>query len=75
MNKNRRNRIAQALESLRPIVSDLESILDEEQEAFDNMPVSLQEGERGEQSSTAIDALESATSEINSAIEALEGIE
>ena len=40
------------------VVADVESIRDDEQEAYDNMPESFQQGERGEQSQAAIEALE-----------------
>lgn len=42
------------------VESDIESIQDDEQEAFDNMPESFQQGERGEASQAAIEALQSA---------------
>lgn len=45
------------MEALR---QDIDSILEEEQEAYDNMPESLQNGERGEAMQEAIEALESA---------------
>lgn len=61
MNASRRKRIEEAK-------GILESVRDEEQEAYDNMPENFQNGERGEKSQAAIDALENAISE-------LEGIE
>lgn len=39
---------------------DIDAILSEEQEAYDNMPESLKESERGQAMQEAIDALESA---------------
>lgn len=51
------------LKSLRDdIVSDLESIRDEEQDAYDNLPESLQEGERGQDMQAAIENMENALS-------------
>jgi len=70
MNKDRRKRIGDVLEILRAI--DLESIKDEEQDAFDNMPESLQQGDRGQDAETAISNLEEAINSIESAISALE---
>jgi hypothetical protein len=61
MNKDRRNRIAN-------IISDLDDILSEEQDAYDNLPESFQQSERGEKMQEAIDYLEEAKS-------SLEGIE
>ncbi len=53
MNADRRKRIVSLLELL-------EDVINEEQEAFDNMPESLQSSEKGENSQSAIDAMESA---------------
>lgn len=49
------------------IKTELETARDEEQEAFDNMPESLQQGERGQISEQAI-------TDLDTAIEALENI-
>ena len=49
MNRERRKRIMQLSEKLSEVRTSLESILEEEEDAFDNMPESLQETERGEQ--------------------------
>lgn len=51
MNADRRKRIAKAQ-------AILETVRDEEQEALDNLPESLQGGERGEAMQNALDALE-----------------
>ena len=48
MNKARRKEIARAIELMDEAREILESVMDEEQEAFDNMPESLQCSERGE---------------------------
>lgn len=61
MNNDRRKRIQDA-------IAILQYVLDEEQEAYDNMPESLQSSERGDNSQSAIDALDTAIGE-------LEGIE
>lgn len=44
------------------IVSDLESIRDEEQEGYDNMPEAFQNGEKGEKAQAAVSAMEDALS-------------
>lgn len=49
MNKQRRNRIAEALELISQARGILEEVKDEEQESYENLPESLQYGERGEQ--------------------------
>ena len=60
MNKARRNRIADVQTQLEALKQDIDAILSEEQEAYDNMPEGLQESERGQAMQEAIDALESA---------------
>jgi hypothetical protein len=45
--------------------SQLETIRDEEQEKYDNMPESIQSGDRGEAASAAIDALENAIGKLD----------
>lgn len=62
MNKARRNRIADVQSQLEELKQEIDAILAEEQEAYDNMPESLQECERGQAMQEAIDALESAVS-------------
>ena len=71
MNNERRKRIkaiATKLDELRATFDSLreevETIRDEEQEAFDAMPESFQNGEKGEKSQAAIDALDEAVSTI-----------
>lgn len=74
MNKERRDTLAaiqtrvEALSALiDPLCAELgsiadavEAVRDDETAAFDNLPESLQEGERGQQMQTAIDELDSA---------------
>lgn len=66
MNNERRKRLAAVakqideLPDLDEIKSELESIRDDEQEAYDAMPESLQQGERGQLSEAAIQAIENA---------------
>ena len=62
MNNKRRKEIANAIRQIENVVS---SILADEEEAFDNMPESLQGSERG-------DTSQEAQGNLNSAIDALE---
>jgi len=69
MNKARRTEIRGLIDRLNQITSDIEFLIndielvrDEEQEAFDNMPESLQQGDRGQTSEEAISNLEEALS-------------
>lgn len=73
MNNDRRKRIRAELTNLEKamgllsdIKSALEDIRDEEQEAYDNMPESFQNGDKGE-------AAQAAIGELDSAIDALDG--
>ena len=57
MNNDRRNRLQEVKESLDDVISQIEEIKDEEQEALDNMPESLQQSERGDTMDEAISAI------------------
>ena len=59
------------IDSLEDIKQNIESMLDEENEKYDNMPEGLQESERGEAIQNAIDNLESASDAIGDAIDYL----
>lgn len=72
MNKARRTRINEIIEKLNALKEDVEAIMDEEQESFDNMPESLQEGERGDAMQEAIDNLSSAMYFIGEAVDSLD---
>ena len=72
MNKERRKAIQQALDQLADIRSSVEEINTEEQDAFDNLPESFQDSERGETIQEAIELLETATGDIDEVIDALE---
>lgn len=72
MNNARRKeltRIANELETLfdqlSEVVSQLESVKEEEQETYDNMPESFQNGDKGERVTAAVDALEEAISAVD----------
>lgn len=75
MNKDRRKRIAEIHAKMTELRDMLEEILEEEQEAFDNMPESLQSSERGENMETVIYNLEEALETFASACEEVEEIE
>lgn len=71
MNKSRRSRIDEIIRKLGDLCSDIDLIRDEEDTAYYNLPDSLQESERGETMSEAIDNLESAISSLEEATEYL----
>jgi hypothetical protein len=71
MNRDRRDRIAKLTDTLGELQSELESLAEEEREAFDNMPESLQSSDRGQAAETASDALDSAVSSLTDLIDYL----
>lgn len=74
MNKERRNKISKIVESIEKIKSDLQDVLSEEENVFDNMPENLQCSMRGEESEESIDYMNEAVDALDNAIEQLEGI-
>ncbi|EBW3215006.1 hypothetical protein PL222_11310 [Salmonella enterica] len=62
MNNERRKRLTALSQQLAELKDDIQSVLDEEEEAFNNLPESLQNGERGDAMQTAIAALDAAVS-------------
>ena len=72
MNKARRRTLNDAISRLQEVEGILEVTKDEEQEAYDNLPPGLQDGERGDAAQAAISAMEEAISSIQSAIAELE---
>lgn len=75
MNKARRSALADVIKLLEIVNGSLEDLCAEEEEAFDNMPESLQESQRGETMQDTIDYLSDACSSIEDAIDSLNEIE
>lgn len=85
MNKQRRNSLnalqdriaALGLDDLhstiREIIEELESLRDEEQDAFDNLPESLQQGERGQDMEAGIDNINTALDALETLADAMDG--
>lgn len=69
MNKARRAQIERALGMLEEALALLEPARDEEQEGFENLSEWLQQAERGQEMEAAAEALYSATSAVEDAIE------
>ncbi len=67
MNKERRARLAEVDDLLMEAVDDITEIVEDEQEAFDNLPEGLQCSSRGE-------AMEEAIDEMNSIINDIENV-
>nr|DAZ51177.1 MAG TPA: hypothetical protein [Caudoviricetes sp.] len=71
MNKARRISITKIADSLQALKSDVESIQSEEQDAYDNLPESIQDGERGDRMQEAIENLDDALTLIDEAVTSL----
>jgi len=74
MNKARRKELSEAAEMLRNAYSIIESCKDDEEDAYDNLPESFQDGERGEEMQEYIDAMDEAMEQIDEAANAIEEI-
>lgn len=72
MNAKVRKEIAKHIASLNDIRDKLESIRDDENQKYDNMPEGLQDSERANEMLEAVDNLDSAISAIDEAVEYLE---
>lgn len=75
MNNARRKKIEEAKVFLQQAVNLLEGVRDQEQEAYDNMPESFQEGDKGDAAQTAINALESALDDLQNCADNLDEVE
>lgn len=48
MNKQRRSVLREIIDRLYPIKDEIEAVMDEEQDAYDNLPDGIRESDRGE---------------------------
>ena len=71
MNNTRRKAIQKIIDTLEDLREDLDALKDEEQEAFDNLPESLQESEQGEAMEHSAYVLEDARDSIDLVIDSL----
>lgn len=69
MNKQRRKEIEKAITLLEEAKSILEQMASDEQDYYDNMPESIQSGERGSQAEAASETLQEAAYDIDEVIE------
>ena len=72
MNNVKRKALQIIADQLADLLSQIDTIKDEEQDAYDAMPESFQNGERGEKSQTAIDAMNDASSSLEQVITDIE---
>lgn len=75
MNKQRRAEIAKLSAQLDDIKREVETLHEAETEYHDNMPESMQGGEKGEASQSAIDYLQEAIDGLEQAVDALNNAE
>ena len=71
MNKQRRESIRKIKQEIETCKENLQKILDEEQDYFDNMPENLQGSMRGSDSEDAIDTLENCIDDLENIINEL----
>ena len=71
MNKQRKQKIRDVRKEIENCKDNLQKILDEEQDYFDNMPENLQGSMRGSDSEEAIDIMESCIEDLENIISEL----
>ena len=69
MNKQRRKELDTIYRKIEDLMQDLETVCGDEQDAYDNLPESFQESDRGETMYNAIDNMESALSSLGEAMD------
>lgn len=74
MNRSRRNQLRDIQQQLRDIYERLDILCDEEQKAYDKMPESIRDSERGDKAQSAIDTLESVRDQVLEAADEIDGI-
>lgn len=72
MNKERRDRLSDVIASLEEAKDLLEEVNNDEQDAFDNLPVGLQCSERGSKMEDYIELMEDAGGQIDKVCEFIE---
>lgn len=74
MNKQRRKQLAEASALLAQVQEIIESVKDDEQEAHDNLPDSIQYGEKGQQMEEYINALDEAYGQCDDLVSIIDDI-
>jgi len=64
MNAQRRKQIEELMAKAEELKAAIDELSSDEQDAYDNLPISLQDGEKGNTMQEAIDNLESAASSL-----------
>ena len=74
MNKERRKRLEEIQTKINTLLCEIEEIRNEEESAYENLPESLQDSERGENMQEAIDTLQNVYDELEQAASYIEDI-
>lgn len=74
MNKARREALEQIQQEIMDVCSRLEDLRDEEWEYFENMPESIQMGEKGDSVQETVDTLDEAISSLEGAVSLIEDV-
>ena len=74
MNKQRRKRLEDVASRLEECMADLEYIKEEEQEAYDNLPESIQYSERGDAMQENVDDIDYVISDLDQVIDSVNNI-
>lgn len=74
MNKERRSKLGSVIDTISDAISELEEIRDEEQDALDALPESLQYSTKGETMQEYIDDIESVLDDITNVQDAIQDI-
>lgn len=74
MNKARRKKLGEIIDKLEYLREDLDAVASEEREAYDNLPESLQESDRGCAMEEAADELEDICSELDELRQRIESV-
>jgi F0F1-type ATP synthase membrane subunit b/b' len=75
VNAARREQIGTIADAIEQLRVDLESLRDEEQEYFDNMPESFQQAQKGQDAEAAVDSLSESVDGLDEVVSNLRGLE
>lgn len=71
MNKQRREAITKLATQIGELQGEIDTLMSEEQDYYNNMPESLQGGEKGENAQATIDSLQEAYDAVDTIVDAL----
>lgn len=74
MNRERRKKLGEIIDQLEYLREDLDAVASEEREAYDNLPESLQESDRGCAMEEAADEMEDICSELEDLRQRIESV-